>query len=64
MAKATALSGEKLQRLMELIAGADTVELKLTIPETTRAASSARSASIRSTHRSGRSSSSTRPTSS
>jgi len=41
MAKPIALSGEKLQRLMDLIAGADTVELKLTIPETSRAGSSA-----------------------
>jgi len=41
MAKPIALSGEKLQRLMELIEGADTVELKLTIPETSRAGSAA-----------------------
>jgi len=41
MAKPVALSGEKLKRLMELIEGADTVELKLTIPETTRAKTSA-----------------------
>jgi hypothetical protein len=41
MDKPIALSGEKLQRLMELIGGADTVELKLTIPETTRAKTSA-----------------------
>ena len=41
MAKPVALSGAKLQRLMELMGGADTVELKLTIPETTRAGTSA-----------------------
>ena len=41
MGKTIAVSGEKLQRLMDLIAGADTVELKLTIPETTRASTSA-----------------------
>jgi hypothetical protein len=35
------LTGEQLAKLLELIEGADSVELKLTIPETTRAASSA-----------------------
>jgi hypothetical protein len=32
------LTGPKLQELLDLIGGADTVELKLTIPETSRAA--------------------------
>lgn len=41
MTKPAALTGDELKRLMELIRGADTVELKLTIPETTRAATSA-----------------------
>ena len=41
MAKPVPLSGARLQRLMELMGGADTVELKLTIPETTRAGTSA-----------------------
>jgi hypothetical protein len=35
------LSGEELQQLLELIKDADSVELKLTIPETTRAKASA-----------------------
>jgi hypothetical protein len=41
MAKSGSLSKEQLARMMELVAGADTVELKLTIPETTRAGTSA-----------------------
>jgi len=37
----SALSGEELQRLLELMKGSDSVELKLTIPETQRAKSAA-----------------------
>lgn len=41
MSGSTALPGEELQRLLDLIKDADSVELKLTIPETTRARTSA-----------------------
>ena len=40
-AKTTELSGEDLQRLLDLIKGADSVELKLTVPETARASAAA-----------------------
>ena len=59
---APALSDEQIAEFLELTKGVDSVELKLTVPESDRARGARRSAWIPSTPRSGRSTSSTRRT--
>ena len=41
MAKLTELSGDELQGLLDLVRGADSIELKLTVPESARASTGA-----------------------
>ncbi len=65
MASGMAVSGrtdQELSELLALIKGADSVELKVSVPLSNRSKAGRRSGSTRSTARSGRCTSSTHPT--
>ena len=57
------LSDEQLRDVLQLVQGADSVELKLTVPESQQRSMRLPSSWIHSTRRSDRSTSSTRPSS-